>query len=276
MRDMSKGCARPEGVLYFPALSLQLISFDSNQQYCWPAGVRTPIKCSHPTSLLFFFLFWTGKQNTRSNFIMWHPPSGQCSRPAHLAVLSPLSSWHPAAVWRWRTRCLLPRIQLESVWCNHKLQREHPDSAPVSAPTMSFLWRMRGTTVTFHLAGLIWTKLCFLRVPVGQIRTMLTQHWPEPVGPRSMMLLFSSLMSVCVESRTSPPLLSWGVCWLACCCMDAPRAFPWWLIPAICSSSDTVSKVEVLGVILTDHFTDTEHFVLDNLNLPFIQVSDWV
>lgn len=68
------------------------------------------------------------------------------------------------------------------------------------------------------------------------------QHKPEPVGPRSMMLLFSSLISVCVESSTSPPLLSWGACWLACCCMDAPRAFPWGLIPAICSSSATMCK----------------------------------
>lgn len=69
------------------------------------------------------------------------------------------------------------------------------------------------------------------------------QHKPEPVGPSSMMLLFSSLISVCVESRTSPPLFSWGACWLACCCMDdAPRAFPWGLIPAICSSSATISK----------------------------------
>lgn len=65
------------------------------------------------------------------------------------------------------------------------------------------------------------------------------------------MLLFSSLMSVCVESRTSPPLFSWGVCWLACCCMDAPRAFPWGLIPAICSSSATASKAAGLALWLT-------------------------
>lgn len=57
------------------------------------------------------------------------------------------------------------------------------------------------------------------------------------------MLLFSSLMSVCVESRTSPPLFSCGACWPACCCMDAPRAFPWGLIPAICRSSGTTGRV---------------------------------
>lgn len=69
---------------------------------------------------------------------------------------------------------------------------------------------------------------------------------PEPVGPSNTILLFSSLMSACVESSTSPPLFSGGACWFNCCCMEAPRAFPWGLIPAICRSSTTNLKKQIL------------------------------
>lgn len=154
MTEISEGCQAWLSALFsclvcLSAQSLQfIISSDSNHQYCSPAGVRTAIRHSHPTSSLHPWwerneLFWT--QNTQGLISFVTPPCG----PAHLAVLSPLSSWHPAAVWRWQTRCLLPRIQLESVWCNHKLQREHPDNAPASVPTTSFLQRINHDYISF-------------------------------------------------------------------------------------------------------------------------------
>lgn len=142
------------------------------------------------------------------------------------------------------------------MWCNRKLQREHPNNVPVSEPTMFFLRKNRGIKITFifgktdsylqksHILSSVNVSNTVLYYKLGQC----WQHKPEPVGPRSMMLLFSSLISVCVESSTSPPLFSWGACWLACCCMDAPRAFPWGLIPAICSSSATMCKATRLAL----------------------------
>ena len=49
-------------------------------------------------------------------------------------------------------------------------------------------------------------KICFLYVLCLHI------YSPDPVGPNRTMLLFSSLMLVWRESRTSPPLFSWAGC----------------------------------------------------------------
>lgn len=62
-------------------------------------------------------------------------------------------------------------------------------------------------------------------------------YLPDPVGPSSKILLFSSFMSSWEESNTSPPRFSWGICWFTCCCTDAPKALPCGLIPAIWSNS---------------------------------------
>lgn len=50
----------------------------------------------------------------------------------YLAVPSPHCSWHPVIAWPLHSLCLHPHSQLESAWCNHRWQMEHPGNRPGS------------------------------------------------------------------------------------------------------------------------------------------------
>lgn len=92
---------------------------------------------------------------------------------------------------------------------------------------------------------------------------------PDPVGPSSKILLFSSLMSSLGESSTSPPRFSWGICWFICCCIDAPKALPCGLIPAICSSSEENSNSTVWAPTRSVTTLNTQEQLGTPANLEF-------